>query len=56
MVKILRILNIEMFMIMGCKVNLNTGDLIIFPSNFMYPHSVEPIISGTRYSIVCWFS
>ena len=38
------------------KVNLNTGDLIMFPSNFMYPHSVEPIISGTRYSIVCWFS
>ena len=38
------------------KVNLNTGDLIMFPSNFMYPHSIEPIISGTRYSIVCWFS
>ena len=38
------------------KVNLNTGDLIMFPSNFMYPHSIEPIVSGTRYSIVCWFS
>tara|TARA_R100001509_G_C4865707_1_gene214967 strand:- start:122 stop:688 length:567 start_codon:yes stop_codon:yes gene_type:complete len=38
------------------KVKLQTGDLIMFPSNFMYPHSVEPIISGTRYSVVCWFS
>tara|TARA_R100001509_G_scaffold161201_1_gene130057 strand:- start:1267 stop:1836 length:570 start_codon:yes stop_codon:yes gene_type:complete len=38
------------------KVELKTGDLIMFPSNFMYPHSVEPIISGTRYSVVCWFS
>ena len=38
------------------KVNLKTGDLVMFPSNFMYPHSVEPVLSGTRYSIVCWFS
>mgnify|MGYP003139796224 CR=1 FL=1 len=38
------------------KVELKTGDLVMFPSNFMYPHSVEPILSGTRYSIVCWFS
>ena len=38
------------------KVELKTGDLIMFPSNFMYPHSIQPILSGTRYSIVCWFS
>ena len=38
------------------KVELKTGDLVMFPSNFMYPHSVQPILSGTRYSIVCWFS
>tara|TARA_R100001126_G_C4867063_1_gene170820 strand:+ start:258 stop:827 length:570 start_codon:yes stop_codon:yes gene_type:complete len=38
------------------KVQLKTGDLVMFPSNFMYPHSIQPIISGTRYSIVCWFS
>tara|TARA_R100001443_G_scaffold114385_2_gene130327 strand:+ start:3979 stop:4542 length:564 start_codon:yes stop_codon:yes gene_type:complete len=38
------------------KVELQTGDLIMFPSNFMYPHSIQPIKSGTRYSIVCWFS
>tara|TARA_A100000171_G_C2092406_1_gene125231 strand:+ start:185 stop:751 length:567 start_codon:yes stop_codon:yes gene_type:complete len=38
------------------KVNLKKGDLIMFPSNFMYPHSVERIKQGTRYSIVSWFS
>mgnify|MGYP003117661187 CR=1 FL=1 len=38
------------------KIQLKTGDLLVFPSNFMYPHSVEPILSGTRYSVVCWFS
>ena len=35
--------------------NLKKGSAIIFPSNFLYPHSVLPIISGTRYSIVTWF-
>ena len=28
--------------------------LIIWPSNFMYPHSVTPVESGTRYSVVAW--
>lgn len=28
------------------------GDLIIFPSNFMYPHKAMPVTSGTKYSIV----
>ena len=31
------------------------GKAIVFPSNFMFPHAVEPIISGTRYSCVMWF-
>jgi translation initiation factor 2 beta subunit (eIF-2beta)/eIF-5 len=34
---------------------LKKGSAIIFPSNFMYPHSVLPIVQGTRYSIVTWF-
>lgn len=33
-----------------------TGDILIFPSNFQYPHSVSPITFGTRYSIVNWFN
>ena len=27
---------------------------IIFPSNFMFPHSVNKIEEGTRYSIITW--
>jgi len=36
------------------EVKLKTGSIIVFPSNFLYPHSVKPIIKGERYSIVCW--
>ena len=28
------------------------GDLVVFPSNFMYPHQAMPVVSGTKYSIV----
>ena len=31
-----------------------TGSAIIFPSNFMYPHSVEKVEKGFRWSIVTW--
>jgi len=34
---------------------LKKGSCIMFPSNFMYPHEVMPVTSGTRYSIVTWF-
>ena len=34
---------------------LKKGSAIMFPSNFLYPHSVLPVIEGTRYSIVTWF-
>lgn len=30
---------------------LNAGDAIMFPANFMFPHRVNTIASGTRYSI-----
>lgn len=35
--------------------NLKKGDALMFPSNFMYPHEIMPVTSGTRYSIVTWF-
>jgi|TARA_Y100000022_G_C13039003_1_gene279112 Rps23 Pro-64 3,4-dihydroxylase Tpa1-like proline 4-hydroxylase len=35
-----------------CK--LGKGSIVFFPSNFMYPHSIEPITEGTRYSVVAW--
>lgn len=33
---------------------LKTGSIICFPSTFLYPHSVRPITSGERRSLVCW--
>ena len=38
------------------EINAVTGDVIIFPSNFLYPHSVAPIMMGTRYAIVNWYN
>jgi len=28
------------------------GDVVIFPSNYMYPHRAMPVESGTKYSLV----
>ena len=33
---------------------LKQGDLMLFPSNFLYPHQVTPVLSGTRHSLVGW--
>jgi len=35
--------------------NVKKGSIIMFPSNFMYPHEIMPVTSGTRYSIITWF-
>lgn len=35
-------------------IRAKKGSIIMFPSNFMYPHEIMPIIRGTRYSIVTW--
>lgn len=32
------------------------GSMLLFPSSFQYPHQVNPVTSGTRYSIVTWFN
>ena len=43
------------FVMFGDKViDFESGDVIIFPSNFMYPHRVEPVTKGARYSYVSW--
>lgn len=31
------------------------GSIVMFPSNFMFPHEIMPVISGTRYSIITWY-
>jgi hypothetical protein len=38
----------------GKTFGFKTGDVIVFPSNWMYYHGVTPIISGNRYTIVFW--
>lgn len=38
------------------KVKPKAGRVVIFPSNFMFPHAVENVNNGTRYSIVSWIS
>ena len=36
------------------QIKLKEGDILLFPSNFMYPHLVKPITKGKRYSFVSW--
>jgi predicted 2-oxoglutarate/Fe(II)-dependent dioxygenase YbiX len=33
---------------------LGKGDIIMWPSNFLYPHGVTEATKGKRYSGVCW--
>lgn len=36
------------------SIETKANRLIMWPSNFLYPHSVSPVTEGTRYSIVSW--
>jgi hypothetical protein len=36
----------------GLKIKPEPGDLVVFPSTYIYEHSSEPIINGDKYSIV----
>ena len=44
----------DFLMFDGKKIELSAGDIIIFPSNFLYPHEVTSVTKGTRYSFVSW--
>jgi predicted 2-oxoglutarate/Fe(II)-dependent dioxygenase YbiX len=44
----------EFIMFENEKIKLNKGDLLIFPSIFLYPHKVEPVKKGVRYSFISW--
>ena len=44
----------ELIMFEDKKIDTKTGDLIIFPSNFLYPHEITPVTKGVRYSYVSW--
>jgi predicted 2-oxoglutarate/Fe(II)-dependent dioxygenase YbiX len=36
------------------KVEPKKNRLIIWPSCHLFPHAVEPVKEGVRYTIVCW--
>tara|TARA_R110000796_G_scaffold232615_1_gene351022 strand:+ start:2515 stop:3099 length:585 start_codon:yes stop_codon:yes gene_type:complete len=36
------------------KIDKKSNRIIIWPSTFLYPHGVSPVIKGTRYSVVSW--
>ena len=36
------------------KFSLQAGEVLIFPSVFLYPHKVCEVLKGTRYSFVSW--
>ena len=44
----------ELIMFEDEKIDTKKGDLLIFPSNFLYPHEVTPVTKGVRYSYVSW--
>jgi len=44
----------EFIMFDDYEIKFKAGDLIIFPSIFLYPHRVKPIKKGIRYSFVSW--
>ena len=36
------------------QVDVKPNRMIIWPSNFLYPHTVKSVTKGTRYSVVAW--
>jgi predicted 2-oxoglutarate/Fe(II)-dependent dioxygenase YbiX len=36
------------------KIKAKKGSVIMFPSNFMFPHEILPVTKGTRFSIITW--
>lgn len=42
------------FLVRDKEYVLKTGDILIMPSVFLYPHEVTEVTKGTRYSFVAW--
>lgn len=40
----------------GLKIKPKANQMIMFPSNYVYNHSVLPVVSGLRYAIVGWWN
>lgn len=35
-------------------IKIKRGDMMVFPSMFLYPHKVEEVTKGERYTFVSW--
>ena len=44
----------ELVMFEDEVIELKQGDLMVFPSNFLYPHRVDPVTKGVRNTFVSW--
>lgn len=44
----------EFIMFGDHEVKLPAGSVVVFPSNFMFPHEVKPVKNGVRYSCISW--
>ena len=44
----------EFILFKDYEIKFKQGDIVIFPSNFMFPHKVKPVTKGIRYSIINW--
>ena len=42
------------FMVLDKTIKMKAGDLLIFPSNFIFEHEVKKITKGTRLSFISW--
>lgn len=36
------------------KIEVKPNRMIVWPSNFMFPHRVAPVTKGVRFSVVSW--
>ena len=36
------------------KIEVRPNRMLVWPSNFMFPHCVAPVTKGVRYSVVSW--
>lgn len=44
----------KLIMFNKAEIHFPAGSILVFPSNFAYPHLVTPVTKGVRYSFVSW--